>query len=1062
MTHQDLYEKIGIYNLGHFIKTPVITADTFFFPSGSNFYYFKPGNGLEYIDRSIPYLTKAKKATVLTICKYGTNTEGEFKEYLDPKELLKDQIKTEKRYKFLQPNIIENKNDFTIYNYGILNYIHQYKPNPKNTLIMYNNTANRLLEDLKGLTSAHRYINFDVPYRLPSMEELDIFAKNVSVGNLSKLDYRHLNLVELWKFCTPELKHTSIFNKISNENLRRTTLIMSIENRMILLNLNRLFKFIKEYEDQKYTVNIESRSNFLNSLGLNLESHSLNLEASFGEEPRCDANILRQALYVVFYKLINNKPVNPNKLEQVEALSTVKFVKSIQKELKNNKMANNTVIDDYVNDIEDDVGLDYEIPDDGFDVSKLEADEAILRANIDRTFSSIEELKNLNPREEHLMRTVKELNYMLENKLISKANYKKYMESFENQEEIKNPFDKKSNMGSLLDMEVDDLKLNDFDTKLADSILLFDKKANENVTDAMEKKYLKEQFRKDISRVVYSLQNRSNVITDFTVETTTNIMGSTETYKVDILNISGKKTTLTFDIPFIDEDGTFYIYGNQYRLRKQRTDLPLRKKNGTTVLLNSYYGKVFVHKAKYAKEDFGRWIKSILLKKQEKGSKNYDSKLSNLYLLSSSAPDRNLPLLYNQFAREIKSFSYDGCYYIFDYDNRNELNDTLTQEDIAKIEGNDKVLIGVDGKKLLTMDFVGMVYENDKPKGLLLDLLNIDTTDAPIEYGGIVILKKYVPIAILLCYYLGINNVLKILNAKYEKFEGNKRVKADNNSYVIRFKDTKLLVTKDNGITDMILAGMLAVDKLLVNYNMADFNTKDKMKVILHTLFSMESSIRYINELEMLETMFIDPMTANVLRQMKEPINFPGLLIRACELILNDNYKHPNSIENMVIKGYERVAGMIYKEIVYALKDYENKSAYGNSKIMLDRYAVMTKINEDNTKVPVEDLNPISVIKQKEDVSYLGDGGRNKETMTKETRELGVSEIGIMSEATKDSGSVGITAYMSANPNIDNISGMITKDNNNLSWSNRLSTVGMLTPFGLTDDGKRLAQIWSL
>ena len=83
MTHQDLYEKIGIYNLGHFIKTPVITADTFFFPSGSNFYYFKPGNGLEYIDRSIPYLTKAKKATVLTICKYGTNTEGEFKEYFD-------------------------------------------------------------------------------------------------------------------------------------------------------------------------------------------------------------------------------------------------------------------------------------------------------------------------------------------------------------------------------------------------------------------------------------------------------------------------------------------------------------------------------------------------------------------------------------------------------------------------------------------------------------------------------------------------------------------------------------------------------------------------------------------------------------------------------------------------------------------------------------------------------------------------------------------------------------------------------------------------------------------
>jgi hypothetical protein len=115
----------------------------------------------------------------------------------------------------------------------------------------------------------------------------------------------------------------------------------------------------------------------------------------------------------------------------------------------------------------------------------------------------------------------------------------------------------------------------------------------------------------------------------------------------------------------------------------------------------------------------------------------------------------------------------------------------------------------------------------------------------------------------------------------------------------------------------------------------------------------------------------------------------------------------------------------------------------------------------DNSKITVDDLNPIALIKQKEDTTYLGDGGRNKDGMVKRTRELNTTDIGTISEATKDSGSVGITAYMTANPNLKSINGLVG-DNKaaELKWENMLSTPGMLTPFGITDDAKRLEASW--
>jgi hypothetical protein len=159
----------------------------------------------------------------------------------------------------------------------------------------------------------------------------------------------------------------------------------------------------------------------------------------------------------------------------------------------------------------------------------------------------------------------------------------------------------------------------------------------------------------------------------------------------------------------------------------------------------------------------------------------------------------------------------------------------------------------------------------------------------------------------------------------------------------------------------------------------------------------------------------------------------------------------------MLIKGYERIPGMLYNELVVANRVHMNKSFFGKSKLNISPYSVLGKIQDDSSTVLVDDLNPIAMIKQYEDVVSTGMFGRNKDTFTKETRSIDPSEIGIFSEATKDSGDVGISAYLSAAPKIKNVRGTVGElDFKKDGATSILSTAGLLAPGDMLDDPKRL------
>jgi len=569
-----------------------------------------------------------------------------------------------------------------------------------------------------------------------------------------------------------------------------------------------------------------------------------------------------------------------------------------------------------------------------------------------------------------------------------------------------------------------------------------------NVLNVLDKKIINEQLTPYIVKSMLSVQNTSFVVTDFNIETKETILGGTTTYEMQVENLDGGKSKVKILLPKINEDGTFKISGNTYFMRKQRADLPIRKISDHSVSLTSHYGKLFIDKASTKRNEISYWLKNELVKMYTSGI------ITNLVLNNGKTLDSVvLPRFYTYFNKYVKSFRYGDYVFSFNYKAR----ESLTDIPLSTLETHG-ILIGLNKTNpiIMTMDNRLLEYSNNSFKEVdnIFNILNIDLSKSPVTFATVKLYKTNFPVILLLSYYVGLSNLFKLYNVEHTIYESKESIKNDPDYYTISFLDKKIVIKRDYGVNDLLFGGLTSLTKDLKTLHLESFAKRNSFSNVFNAL---ELSILYINEIKHLEELFVDPMTKTLLLHMKEPTNFKGLLIRAIELLTTDDYKQPNDIEGVHIRGYTRIAGMVYKELVMAMKDQKNKSNFGKSKLVVNPYSVLARINEDSTTVIMDDLNPIAALKQTEDVTALGLGGRGKESMSKETRIMHPSEIGIMSEGGKDSGDVGISAYTSANPKFDSTLGLAGKlDFAKDGWASILSTSAMIAPFGISDDVKRL------
>lgn len=970
--------------------------------------------------------------------------------------------------------VVTDSGMLEVYSYGLLNEFYKY---PQNKLSQFHHDRNiqatvwTKINELIEVSDRYHFITLKVPDVLPSVRTLQMYSGNSGTQIINFFDTPDkLLILELWKWLDEVHRASSMISKIKEEHLHRINIIMEHSGKWAVMNLAYLNSWRKgskpvpgmklgtqwePFDLQKYAlrniiqiqsaqvvVTDEEGEPVINGDEENLtETDTIDditdPDGQTGDPitapqrddkdmlPQNDASALDQDLDV-------SEEIDAQIDEELKILETIEKQNLLQK-------ASRAIPTDD-NDDDLDIRHDY---------------AAILTKDITpEEQAALTEVvfKERDPNETLLNEIEKYADYGV----MSAADYRGTVKAAQQITRIHNEMTGGKNLTDFAVVTKEELSLSKEKTQLADIDNVQDKSMFKSTLKSYDADYVKNVMHKDIAAMIVNIQAAGIIVQGYDVESQRSILGEYETHTLQIKPIDGVSSTIRFRLPKVDQDGYYSVSGNKCRLRKQRGEIPIRKTSPYDVKLTSYYNSLFIQRSQKKSNDCYDWLyRTIRSISQQEGSKHI-TKVDPANVFDNSF---KAPRVYSGLARYMKGMVVDGNRFIFDRKDR--LKIITDPESLAKLEnygGQGKfVLSGVSKfKEPIVVDHSDefYVWRNNQMVSLgnIFKITMISQADAPLDSADVKIYGKSVPLGIALGYKMGLTNLIRMLKVKPLVFDAKQRIPHSDDQYMIVFKDKKLVFSRKDTVATLILSGFSQYKNSIKNYFIEAF---DDPNVYLNVLQSAGITVRILREVDMMDQLFVDPITKDILRDMKEPMTFLGLLFRSAELLTMDYHPDSQDMRYMRIKGYERFAGAIYTELVNSIKDFKSKSVRNKSKIEMSPYAVWKNITTDPAAQLVEDINPIQNLKEQEVVTYVGNGGRSKETMNKPTRAYHQSDMGVISESTPDSGDVGVTTYLSPNAQIGDLRGMPVLDKE-LAPASILSTAALLAPGAVHDDAKRV------
>lgn len=628
---------------------------------------------------------------------------------------------------------------------------------------------------------------------------------------------------------------------------------------------------------------------------------------------------------------------------------------------------------------------------------------------------------------------------------ISAAEYRRFTTLATAYQNLPNPYGE-GTLAEHAEIQPEELAL-DNKPQIPDITAVSDKSMLKSTLFEFDSKYLEEIYSKDFVAMLLNLQHAGYAVTGYSVETFEDASGKFQIHKVQVTPVRGKPTTLEIRVPVPEADGTFRTNGVRYRLRKQRADVPIRKVSPAKVALTSYYSKVFVLRSEKQANNYPGWLTNQIVLRDADPA---DQSVISLMVSNVFDPAVRTPRVYSIMAARFRSFFINDYELFFDFHARRA---QFGEERVdAAEEGGKLIVCGRRHGRLLLMDWNNVIYqlngEDLVPAGTIESLLDINGR-RPIERAEIKVFNKLIPVGVFLGYQLGLTQLLELLKVRYRRVPSGQRLNMADDEYALRFVDESLVFTQDNRAATLILAGFLQFDKWLRNYPIGLFDKKD---IYLNILENEKIGMRYLREMDLMVDLFVDPITLEILQEMKEPETFIGLVFRSCELLESDWSPAETDMAYQRIRGYERWPGMVYQEMVKAIRVHRSRGTSA-AKVELNPFAVWQTIHQDPAVKVVEESNPIHNLKEMEEVTYAGVGGRGDRSMVGHTRRFHENDMGVISEATKDSAQVAITTFLTADPNLTSLRGLTKPyEEGETGAASLLSTSALLAPASDRDD----------
>lgn len=596
-------------------------------------------------------------------------------------------------------------------------------------------------------------------------------------------------------------------------------------------------------------------------------------------------------------------------------------------------------------------------------------------------------------------------------------------------------------LAEFMEIKPDELKTLTSDAKIEGNFpTILDTSMLQSRAKVLKQGYVDKFLHKDIARMAVGIQNAGFALNDYKQEQIHGVEGSYDVVTMQVHHVDGEQSTHQVRFPMVNKDSSFTVDGVKSHLQLQRMELPIRKIDASTVLLTSHYDRqLMVTRSKKVVDDLGVWLKKQILLRA----------MADKDITLSRGNGRNRdytgPRIYTILASRFQWINVGG--YMLDFRIEKLLEE---YPEFKKFTKSDMFLVGVKDKKPITIDSYGNLYLDGVEFNTFEGLMGINFSKAPNEHAVINISGFQFPLGVVLCYYFGIDELLKIVKATTRSVPMGTRPKLADDEYAIQFNDEYLIFNRREKLSTLIFGGMPKLNNIS-NFSRSDLNNKGIWGPLMG-----DPKVRPSQFLEMnlLYKMFIDPVTKDQLRSMGYSESFHYLLIDAAKLLETDYTPHEVELEEQRIVGYERFAGHFYKVMVGAARQFFNKGKGRKQKLEINPEAVIMNILKDTSVNRVEEVNPIHQCKDQEELTFGGTGGRSEITVVKRARVQLKSYRGKVSEANKDSGKVGFVTYLTSDPLILDYRGNI--DTKSKPAATSLYSVTGNLAFGMNkDDTKR-------
>jgi hypothetical protein len=601
---------------------------------------------------------------------------------------------------------------------------------------------------------------------------------------------------------------------------------------------------------------------------------------------------------------------------------------------------------------------------------------------------------------------------------------------------------------------------------------------NKSSLKSIRKSYLDDLYEYDQYRIFTQFSDSKDIpifVESIERTDTSSALTAKDTLTIKF-NIAGERPkSMTIDVPRVDSDGFLYLQGSRKQITNQITVMPIAKimqKGELVVQYTTSYNKIYLSRSN---GNFSRAVAGALKAFQKM---NDDGKIFgtgyNVLLGSSLASNEGFltSLEYLEFCKKLVSFKVGKTIVSFSQSNViKEFNiagiDPKSFED--KISSKEFFPIGVaNGKVPLYAGMTEGVYEvhedgdliqvaativeylnmlGDTVEGVKKYLTESSYTGKNLVYTKLEVSNAYIPLVVFLSFKEGLELLFDRYDVKYEfvPSDSKKLIEVTKGfTEKVNFKDGVLWYKPGEVKKDLLFNGIYQLPT--EDFLFKDFEADGEG---FYQFFIDKVTPRYGKALQNFYTLFIDPITSDILKDNDIPSDIVGSFLYCNDLLQDASFLEKFDMNLYRIRNIESINAMLYKLVARQIEKYRRGSRGDTAGLLSVRSDAL--LLELNGSPIVEDATLLDPIKESENLSkavYKGPGapGFQHAQGTQDIRFFDKSMKGIFGVGSSFDANSGMNRRLTMNALIGSKRGYVkaNEDTRNLDATN-LYSIGELT-----------------